>query len=106
VKGKDLFHASILNRPETSAVFYQFAAVLCRKILSLPQASATHGFIRVLADRNQLVRYYTQNIDALEEREGFSMEPDQDAIKEGEFWISRYGGSATREYLQAQMCDV
>lgn len=46
-------------------------ASLRRKIyLDVKKTSSAHGFIRLLRDRNRLIRCYTQNIDGLEAREG------------------------------------
>ena len=67
VQGKDLFDAGLFRSPETTALFYTFMgelSVLCQKA----QTTATHGFISFLHERGTLLRWYTQNIDGLEER--------------------------------------
>ena len=50
-------------------IFYSFA----RKVLPSTTAfSPTHAFLRLLQDKNKLLRVYTQNIDNLEQLAGVS----------------------------------
>ncbi|KAG6873957.1 hypothetical protein C0995_008996 [Termitomyces sp. Mi166 len=71
VSGKDLFDASVFNSEHTTALFCQMIA----QLWSLSQAAkptAFHNALRALDDRGKLLRVYTQNIDALEEKCGLS----------------------------------
>ncbi|KAI9715575.1 MAG: hypothetical protein M1812_005879 [Candelaria pacifica] len=73
VKGKDLFDAALWKSPTSTSVFYTFIASLRRKIRDkVKDTTTTHKFIRALRDGGRLVRCYTQNIDGLEERDGFN----------------------------------
>ncbi|KAG0266420.1 hypothetical protein DFQ27_009796 [Actinomortierella ambigua] len=67
LKGKDLFDANLFRDCASTAVFYTFISELYRQTLEA-KPSATHRFIKFLADKGKLLRCYTQNIDCLEER--------------------------------------
>ncbi|KAI5120120.1 hypothetical protein M0805_002204 [Coniferiporia weirii] len=69
--GKDLFDASVLNSEHTTALFYQMMARLAR-LSSEAVPTPFHSVLRELDDRGKLLRVYTQNIDALEEKAGMS----------------------------------
>lgn len=67
VKGKDLFDASLFRDAESTKLFYTFMgelSLLCNKA----RVTKTHGFIEFLETRGTLLRWYTQNIDGLEDR--------------------------------------
>ncbi|KAG6915866.1 hypothetical protein DXG01_009573 [Tephrocybe rancida] len=69
--GKDLFDASVFNSENTTALFCQMIA----QLWGLSQAAkptAFHNVLRALDDRGKLLRVYTQNIDAIEEKCGLS----------------------------------
>ncbi|KDQ13572.1 hypothetical protein BOTBODRAFT_111494, partial [Botryobasidium botryosum FD-172 SS1] len=71
VSGKDLFDASVFNSEHTTSLFYRMIARL--STLST-EASPTpfHELLKLLDERGQLLRVYTQNIDTLEEKAGLS----------------------------------
>ncbi|PCH42141.1 DHS-like NAD/FAD-binding domain-containing protein [Wolfiporia cocos MD-104 SS10] len=76
--GKDLFDAAVFNSEGTTSTFCQMIAQLHG--LSM-EASPTpfHKLLRALDDRRRLLRVYTQNIDALEQKSGLTFgvpEPD------------------------------
>ncbi|KAI9696743.1 MAG: hypothetical protein M1836_005105 [Candelina mexicana] len=72
MKGKDLFDAALWKNPTSTSVFYTFIASLRKKIREeVGNSTTTHRFIRALRDGGRLIRCYTQNIDGLEERDGF-----------------------------------
>ncbi|KAG5720230.1 NAD-dependent histone deacetylase HST3 [Termitomyces sp. T112] len=69
--GKDLFDASVFNSEHSTALFCQMIA----QLWSLSQAAkptAFHNVLRALDDRGKLLRVFTQNIDAIEEKCGLS----------------------------------
>ncbi len=80
ITGKDLLQSSILMRPDTEAVFYQFVSALYDRIRTIKAGSKTHRFLRRLHSRGQLIRCYTQNIDGLEAREGLSTELTEETV--------------------------
>ncbi|EJF64612.1 DHS-like NAD/FAD-binding domain-containing protein [Dichomitus squalens LYAD-421 SS1] len=69
--GKDLFDASVFNSEDTTSLFCQMIAQLSQ-LSDAAQPTAFHRFLRVLNDRRRLLRVYTQNIDALEEKSGLT----------------------------------
>ncbi|KAJ2356076.1 NAD-dependent deacetylase hst3 [Coemansia erecta] len=72
-KGRDLFDASVVFRTaQTASVFYAWMTHL-RQQCAQAEPGVVHGFIRKLADRGQLLRSYTQNIDGLERKAGLSV---------------------------------
>lgn len=67
MKGQDLFDATVFRDKGQTECFYKFMAELKSRISNaLP--TATHVFIQGLQARGQVMRYYTQNIDCLEDR--------------------------------------
>src|SRR5437763_16166643 len=71
LRGQDLFGSSVFRTAETTALFYRSIAILRQKIhTDVREISRAHRFLRVLRDVGRLTRCYTQNIDALEAREG------------------------------------
>ncbi|KAF8583007.1 DHS-like NAD/FAD-binding domain-containing protein [Ramaria rubella] len=69
--GKDLFDASVFKSTQKTALFYRMIARLS-SLSSQGQPTAFHQLLRALDDRGQLLRVYTQNIDALEMKAGLS----------------------------------
>lgn len=67
LKGKDLFDASLFRNSESTKLFYTFMGELSA-LSSKARLTKTHGFISYLEKRGTLLRWYTQNIDGLEER--------------------------------------
>lgn len=82
MKGRDLFDATLFRDPELTAVFCTFISKLKRSV-DVAQPSPTHVFIKILDEKNKLLRSYTQNIDGLEERVGLvgSSAPGASAAK-------------------------
>ncbi|KAI0749496.1 DHS-like NAD/FAD-binding domain-containing protein [Daedaleopsis nitida] len=69
--GKDLFDASVFNSEDTTSLFCQMIAQLSQ-LSEAAQPTDFHRFLRVLDERRRLLRVYTQNIDALEEKSGLT----------------------------------
>ncbi|KAG6817351.1 hypothetical protein H0H87_009950 [Tephrocybe sp. NHM501043] len=69
--GKDLFDASVFNSENTTALFCQMIAQLWG-LSRDAEPTAFHNVLRALDDRGKLLRVYTQNIDAIEEKCGLS----------------------------------
>ncbi|KIJ52389.1 hypothetical protein M422DRAFT_74023 [Sphaerobolus stellatus SS14] len=69
--GKDLFDASVFKSTQKTALFCQMIASLA-SLSSQGQPTTFHRLLRLLDDRKQLLRVYTQNIDALEMKAGLS----------------------------------
>ncbi|KAI0711937.1 DHS-like NAD/FAD-binding domain-containing protein [Cerioporus squamosus] len=69
--GKDLFDASVFNSEDTTSLFCQMIGQLSQ-LSDAAQPTAFHRFLRVLDERRRLLRVYTQNIDALEEKSGLT----------------------------------
>jgi NAD-dependent histone deacetylase SIR2 len=74
---KDLFSANVFRDPHATALFYKFISSLHRLCASDEvQPTATHHFVSKLARRGKLLRYYTQNIDCLEDEVGLTQALD------------------------------
>ncbi|KAM5538504.1 hypothetical protein V8D89_007837 [Ganoderma adspersum] len=69
--GKDLFDAAVFSSEDTTSLFCQMIAQLSQ-LSEAAEPTAFHRFLRVLDDRRRLLRVYTQNIDALEEKSGLT----------------------------------
>ncbi|OBZ72467.1 NAD-dependent protein deacetylase hst4 [Grifola frondosa] len=69
--GKDLFDAMVFNSETTTSLFCQMIAQLS-ELSQAAMPTAFHKLLRVLDDRGRLLRVYTQNIDALEEKSGLT----------------------------------
>lgn len=65
VKGQDLFDISLFREAESLSLFCTFMESLYDSTKSA-KPTETHKFIKILKDRNKLIRCYTQNIDSLE----------------------------------------
>ncbi|RMZ78741.1 hypothetical protein DV737_g3763, partial [Chaetothyriales sp. CBS 132003] len=75
LRGEDLFHARVFQNAESTSVFYRFITRMRQKIHNdVKDTSCTHKFIKALRDGGRLMRCYTQNIDALEAREGLCLD--------------------------------
>jgi NAD-dependent histone deacetylase SIR2 len=68
LKGQELFDATLFRNEKTIKCFYTFMGEL-RALIKKAKPTPTHKFIKSLTTNGQLLRYYTQNIDCLEERE-------------------------------------
>ncbi|KAJ7454734.1 DHS-like NAD/FAD-binding domain-containing protein [Mycena latifolia] len=69
--GKDLFDASVFHSENTTSLFCQMIARLS-ELSSAAQPTPFHNLLRTLDDRGKLLRVYTQNIDAIEQKSGLS----------------------------------
>ncbi|KAF6740969.1 hypothetical protein DFP72DRAFT_1123176 [Ephemerocybe angulata] len=69
--GKDLFDASVFNSEHTTSLFCQMMAQLS-DMSQNAEPTAFHQLLRALDDRGRLLRVYTQNIDAIEQKCGLS----------------------------------
>ncbi|CAK5268836.1 unnamed protein product [Mycena citricolor] len=69
--GKDLFDASVFNSENTTALFCQMIARLS-ELSTTAEPTPFHKLLRALDDRGRLLRVYTQNIDAIEQKSGLS----------------------------------
>ncbi|KAF7773328.1 hypothetical protein Agabi119p4_5495 [Agaricus bisporus var. burnettii] len=69
--GKDLFDASVFNTEHTTSLFCQMIAQLSR-LSQDAEPTSFHRVLRALDDRGKLLRVYTQNIDAIEQKTGLS----------------------------------
>ncbi|EGW32030.1 uncharacterized protein SPAPADRAFT_61129, partial [Spathaspora passalidarum NRRL Y-27907] len=64
-RGQDLFDISLFRDEISLSLFCTFMESLYKSSLKAT-ATETHKFIKVLKDKNKLLRCYTQNIDCLE----------------------------------------
>lgn len=71
VKGKDFFDANFFLHPDSRPLFLQFIAEL-KESCRTAKPTATHHFLRQAATDGRLARWYTQNIDCLEEQLGLN----------------------------------
>ncbi|KAJ7284562.1 DHS-like NAD/FAD-binding domain-containing protein [Mycena rebaudengoi] len=69
--GKDLFDASVFHSENTTSLFCQMIARLS-ELSNAAEPTPFHRLLRALDDRGKLLRVYTQNIDAIEEKSGLS----------------------------------
>lgn len=69
--GRDLFDASVFNSETTTSMFCQMMAQLY-ELSEVAEPTAFHKLLRALDDRGRLLRVYTQNIDALEQKSGLT----------------------------------
>lgn len=69
IRGKDFFDASFFHAEQTRPLFYKFIAEL-KEMCDAAQPTPTHHFLRELIEDKRVMRWYTQNIDGLEERVG------------------------------------
>ncbi|PIL33475.1 hypothetical protein GSI_04098 [Ganoderma sinense ZZ0214-1] len=89
VSGEDMFDASVFGSEDTTSQFCQMIARLSQ-LSEEAEPTTFHRFLRVLDDRGRLLRVYTQNIDALEEKSGLSFGvPTEDSKKIKRASVSR-----------------
>ncbi|KAJ7510456.1 DHS-like NAD/FAD-binding domain-containing protein [Mycena galericulata] len=69
--GKDLFDASVFHSENTTSLFCQMIARLS-ELSNAAEPTPFHNLLRTLDDRGRLLRVYTQNIDAIEQKCGLS----------------------------------
>lgn len=96
LKGKDLFDANIWADPTRTSVFYTFATTLKQKARDV-EPTTSHRFLGILRDSHKLVRCYTQNIDRLEERVGFTT-----ALELGCGQRARFSARAIKQARESQ----
>ncbi|KIP08051.1 hypothetical protein PHLGIDRAFT_127294 [Phlebiopsis gigantea 11061_1 CR5-6] len=85
--GRDLFDASVFNSEATIMLFCKMIAKLAQDS-KLAQPTPFHRMLRTLDDRGRLLRVYSQNIDALEQKAGLTFgvpEPDVKRYKPRSF---------------------
>lgn len=83
LKGQELFDATLFRNEKATKCFYTFMGEL-RALITKAKPTPTHKFIQSLTTKGQLLRYYTQNIDCLEEIEEAKSEKKESATKEEE----------------------
>ncbi|KAF0506646.1 DHS-like NAD/FAD-binding domain-containing protein [Gigaspora margarita] len=112
--GKDLFDAGLLRTHESIKAFYLFMGVL-KELIVNATPTATHFFIKKLADMKKLKRVYTQNIDNLEELVGLEVDWQLERVKHCQAQVVQLHGTmaklrcsaCTNNYSFAtQYCDV
>lgn len=72
VRGQDLFDISLFRDEMSLALFCTFMESLYASSL-MAKATETHKFIKMLKEKNKLLRCYTQNIDSLEKSINLTM---------------------------------
>ncbi|KZT52943.1 DHS-like NAD/FAD-binding domain-containing protein [Calocera cornea HHB12733] len=70
--GKDLFDTRVFQSPQTLALFNRTMSALATTS-SKAHPTIFHTLLRKLEDKGKLLRVYTQNIDALEEKAGLEL---------------------------------
>lgn len=84
VKGQDLFDILLFRDETLLQIFCTFMALLYR-LTCEARPTETHKFIKVLRERNKLLRCYTQNIDGLERHTDLKMGIDLNEFTEKTF---------------------
>jgi NAD+-dependent protein deacetylase SIR2 len=69
VNGKDFFDVNFFNNEASRPLFYRFIAEL-KELCDQAEPSDTHQFIKEFVKEGKAIRWYTQNIDGLEEKTG------------------------------------
>ncbi|KAF9474312.1 DHS-like NAD/FAD-binding domain-containing protein [Pholiota conissans] len=69
--GKELFDVSVFNSEQKTSLFCQMIAQLS-DLSQTAEPTSFHHVLRALDDRGRLLRVYTQNIDAIEQKCGLS----------------------------------
>lgn len=91
VKGKDLFDISLFRDEISLSIFCTFMESLYKSSLKA-RPTETHKFIKILKDKNKLLRCYTQNIDSLEKsinlNLGINLQEFDNSKKFNEIWKS------------------
>ncbi|KZT67403.1 DHS-like NAD/FAD-binding domain-containing protein [Daedalea quercina L-15889] len=77
--GRDLFDASVFNSEGTTSMFCQMIAQLA-ELSEVALPTSFHHLLHAFDERRRLLRVYTQNIDALEQKCGLTFGvPESDA---------------------------
>lgn len=69
IRGQDFFDAAFFHGEATRPFFYRFIAEL-KEMCVGAEPTPTHRFLRTLIEERRVIRWYSQNIDGLEERVG------------------------------------
>ncbi|KAK9448011.1 DHS-like NAD/FAD-binding domain-containing protein [Limtongia smithiae] len=88
IRGADLFDAVLFSNPQSTSVFCTFMARL-RACILCAHATAVHRLIKLLYEKNKLLRCYTQNIDGLERQTDLRV--GVDGGKAGEAVVQLHG---------------
>ncbi|EJU05046.1 DHS-like NAD/FAD-binding domain-containing protein [Dacryopinax primogenitus] len=70
--GKDVFDTRVFQSPQSLSLFNRTMSALA-SASAHAQPTSFHSLLRHLEDRGKLLRVYTQNIDALEEKAGLEL---------------------------------
>lgn len=65
MKGREMFHVSVLDKPETRKAFFKFIADL-KECVMAADPTISYRFLEALGQDGALLRLYTQNMDCLE----------------------------------------
>ncbi|CAG8617057.1 17414_t:CDS:2 [Cetraspora pellucida] len=99
--GKDLFDARLHRTHESIKAFNLFMGLL-KKLIVNAKPTATHFFIKKLADMKKLKRVYTQNIDSLEEVVGLNVDWQFERVKNYQAQVVQLHG--TMANLRCNVC--
>ncbi|CAG8753755.1 12947_t:CDS:2, partial [Gigaspora margarita] len=99
--GKDLFDAQLLRTHNSIKAFNLFMGVL-KELIVNAKPTATHYFIKKLADLKKLKRVYTQNLDNLEELVGLHVDWQFEKVKNCKAQVVQLHGTLTN--LQCNIC--
>ncbi|CAG8775843.1 3096_t:CDS:2, partial [Gigaspora margarita] len=99
--GKDLFDARLLRTNESIKAFNLFMGSLKELIINA-KPTATHFFIKKLADMKKLRRVYTQNIDNLKKLVGLDVDWQFERVKNYQAQVVQLHGSLKN--LQYNVC--
>ena len=97
---RDLFDSNLHITDEAVEAFYNFMGELNKLVLKT-EPTATHLFIKKLADMKKLKRVYTQNIDNLEEKAGLEVW-NFEKLKRCESQVVQLHGTLAN--LQCKLC--
>lgn len=75
-KAEDIFDIHVFVQPKKSDAFYEIISKSA-KLIGGTTPTPTHKGIKQLIDKNRVLRYYTQNIDGLDQKAGV---PDSKAV--------------------------
>ncbi|CAG8729070.1 735_t:CDS:1, partial [Acaulospora morrowiae] len=112
--GRDLFDAELLRSHESIRAFYLFMGSL-KELIVNATPTATHFFLKKLADMKKLTRVYTQNVDNLEELVGLNVDWKFEKVSKCAAQVVQLHGtmsslrcsSCTNNYpFVTQYCDV
>ncbi|RIB18250.1 DHS-like NAD/FAD-binding domain-containing protein [Gigaspora rosea] len=112
--GKDLFDVQLLRTHDTIKGFNLFMGIL-KELIVNAKPTATHSFIKKLADMKKLKRVYTQNIDNLEELVGLDIDWQFERVKNCKAQVVQLHGTLSKLRCNActnicpftpQYCDI